>query len=384
MKPSGQLARKFVFFTDNLGSGGAQRQLCLLASEFQRFGHTVSVLTYNSDLGADGKFFLPWLDSNGITHVQLRMVPRWQRPIELRRTLAKLAPDAVLAFQEASSLYAEIAGLAGRRWGLVVSERNAFPGSQKGLSRVIRLFHGYADKVTTNSEANHNLIIQSWSWLRPKIQVIYNAVNMEYFKPETRIKVTPQTRDQRLHLVVLARYEEQKNINNVLEAILRLHSHTAINLRWYGGMRGDKTLLHEAEEFIEANSLGAEVKLLPPTLDPRQVYWDSDAVLLASWYEGCPNVICEAMSCGKPILASAVSDNPLIVEDGVSGFLFDPHSPEAIANSIIQFAALDPVRRHAMGMAGRRRAESLFDLKSCAQRYEELLVAAAHVRCKTI
>lgn len=42
-------------------------------------------------------------------------------------------------------------------------------------------------------------------------------------------------------------------------------------------------------------------------------------------------MICEAMAYGKPVLASAVSDNPRIVEDGVSGFLFDTSSPDAIA-----------------------------------------------------
>jgi glycosyltransferase involved in cell wall biosynthesis len=117
--------------------------------------------------------------------------------------------------------------------------------------------------------------------------------------------------------------------------------------------------------------------LLPATRDPRQAYWDSDAVLLASWYEGCPNVICEAMACGKPVLASAVSDNPLIVEDGVTGLLFDPRSPGDIAEAIEEFAAMSLERRHTMGVAGRRRAETFFDLDSCSRQYEELLASAS-------
>jgi glycosyltransferase involved in cell wall biosynthesis len=77
-----------------------------------------------------------------------------------------------------------------------------------------------------------------------------------------------------------------------------------------------------------------------------------------------------------------VSDNPLIVEDGVSGFLFDPHSPDAIAASISRLAELDFESRRAIGMAGRRRAESLFTPESCARRYEELLACAADARRK--
>lgn len=371
---------KLVLFTDNLGSGGAQRQLCLLALEFQRLGHSVSVLTYNAGTSDDADFFGPWLDSKGIPRHRIRPLRRWQRPFVLRRTLVKCAPDAVLAFQTAPSLYAELAGLGVRRWGLVVSERNAFPGSQRGPSRWVRLFHRVADSVTTNSQANRELMTLSWPWLGGRVQVIYNAVDLQHFQPVPQLELTPETHDGRLQLVVLARYERQKNVQNILEAVLFLRGRTATHLRWYGGTRADKTPLHEGEKFIQANKLARNVELLPATRDPRQAYWASDAVLLASWYEGCPNVICEAMACGKPVLASAVSDNPLIVEDGVSGFLFDPHSPEAIADAIARLAELDPERRRAMGAAGRQRAESLFALESCARRYEGLLVSAAHAR----
>jgi glycosyltransferase involved in cell wall biosynthesis len=374
---------KLVLFTDNLGSGGAQRQLCLLAFEFQRLGHTVSVLTYNSDLGEEGKFFLPWLDSRSIAHQQLRVVRRWQRPFELRRVLAATAPDAVLAFQEASSLYAELAGILGRRWGLVVSERTADPGSSQGLRSSLRLAHRWADYVAANSMANCTLIQSSFGCRRLDIQVIYNGVDFDYFMPDV---TQPVTRDfdgvRPLRLVVLASHQWNKNLRNVLKAILCLHGRMAVHLKWYGRTGEDKSPFQEGEQFIQANGLGAHVELLPPTRDPRQAYWDSDAVLLASWYEGCPNVICEAMACGKPVLASAVSDNPLIVEDGVSGFLFDPHSPDAIAASISRFAQLDLEHRRAMGTAGHQRAESLFALESCARRYEELLASASHERRK--
>ena len=368
---------KLVLFTDNLGSGGAQRQLCLLASAFQRFGHEVSVLTYNVPTGEDANFFGPSLDSSGIVQVRLRPVHRWQRPIELAQVLAHLAPDAVLAFQEAASLYAELAGLLGRRWGLVVSERSAVPGGQKGLSRWIRLFHGIADAVISNSEANRRLIIQSWPRLGSKTQVIYNAVDLQHFRPAARLAVAPATRDRRLQLVVMARHEREKNIQNVLEAMLLLRGRVAVCLRWHGGTRADKEPLQKARDFIRVNSLETEVELLPVTRDPRQAYWDSDAVLLASWYEGCPNVVCEAMACGRPVLVSAVSDNPLIVEDGVTGLLFDPGSPGDIAEAIRRFAAMSLERRHMMGVAGRRRAETLFDLGSCSKRYEELLAGAS-------
>ena len=61
---------------------------------------------------------------------------------------------------------------------------------------------------------------------------------------------------------------------------------------------------------------------------------EADIFCLPSLYEGYPNVICEAMACGLPVVCSNVCDNPLIVENGVGGFLFNPISEENIANAL--------------------------------------------------
>ena len=320
------------------------------------------------------------LDAEGIAVHQLRPVQRWRRPLELRRFLTKSAPDAVLAFQEAPSFYAELAGIVGRRWGLVVSERRAEPGSHRGVLGWIRIAHRWADAVTANSAANRALIRLSPGSRDLDVHVIYNAVNLKHFVPASIGLPIASPNLSPLRLVVLASHQRHKNLRNVLEAILHLRGQVAVQLGWYGGPRTDRAPLRDGEEFIRANGLGAEVALLPAIRDPRQAYWASDAVLLASFSEGCPNVICEAMACGKPVLASAVSDNPLIIEDGVSGFLLEPHSPAAIAASIAKFAQLSSERRQAMGAAGRRRAEALFDPEGCAKSYEALLAASAQKR----
>ena len=60
-------------------------------------------------------------------------------------------------------------------------------------------------------------------------------------------------------------------------------------------------------------------------------------LLLVFKWEGFPNVLCEAMSCGLPVLASDVSDVRHIMEDGVNGFLMNPTSPDDMAKTIIRY-----------------------------------------------
>lgn len=368
---------KLVLFTDNLGSGGAQSQLCLLAREFSKAGHEVLVLTYNSDSYAAGRFFEPHLASAGIPHQVLPAAFRGARPLALRRFLQECAPDAVLAFQEAPALYAELARLGwSPKWGLVVSERSAVPGSDSGWRAAIRAGHHAASYIVCNSETNRKLMEDSRVGLRGSIRTIYNAVDLDHFHPST--EAAKRQDDPRLRLAVLASYQPLKNLVKVLAAVrLLVGRGRAPRLDWYGGLR-DPSVLSEGRRYVQMYGLGEYVGLHDATTDAVSVCRSVDAVVLASLYEGCPNTVCEAMACGRPVLASRVCDIPLLVQEEQTGLLFDPRSPASIAGAIERFAQLPVATRNAWGEAARRRAERLFEPMRCADQYLTLLATSRH------
>jgi len=86
-----------------------------------------------------------------------------------------------------------------------------------------------------------------------------------------------------------------------------------------------------------------------------------------------PNVVCEALACGLPVLASDVGDNGLLVEDNVRGLLFDPRSPRQIADAIKRFAQFDGRRREMMARAARDFAVDRLALETCVAEYERML-----------
>jgi glycosyltransferase involved in cell wall biosynthesis len=75
------------------------------------------------------------------------------------------------------------------------------------------------------------------------------------------------------------------------------------------------------------------------------------------------------MACGRPVLASHVGDNAVLVKDGENGFLFDPESPEEIAESIQRFACLSMEEKERMGRRNRERAEQMFSPSVFVDRY---------------
>jgi glycosyltransferase involved in cell wall biosynthesis len=102
------------------------------------------------------------------------------------------------------------------------------------------------------------------------------------------------------------------------------------------------------------------------------VYAAADVVCQVSrWEEVFGYVIAEAMSCGRPMVATRVGGIPELVEDGKTGFVVERGDAAAIADGILKLVA-DPALRERMGTAAREAARAKFDLEQNVERIIEL------------
>lgn len=105
--------------------------------------------------------------------------------------------------------------------------------------------------------------------------------------------------------------------------------------------------------------------------DIATAYHKADAFCLPSYYEGTPNVVCEAMASGLPILCSDVCDNARYVENGVNGLLFNPHDIESIADSLIKFINARDNSILEMGKNSREKALANFSIDKFNAQWKE-------------
>ncbi len=84
--------------------------------------------------------------------------------------------------------------------------------------------------------------------------------------------------------------------------------------------------------------------------------------------DGLNVCVLDAMSCGKPVVASTVAGNALAVVDGVTGRLVSEQEPAALAAALTQLVD-DPAQRRDMGAAGRVRIEQTLGWPHLARRY---------------
>lgn len=361
---------KITMLVESLGSGGAERQICNLAVEMKRRGHDVQVVTY-----APGNFYAPLLEHAGVKHTFIGGSGTLQWLPRIRRFLRTNQQDVVLAFLESCASYAELAALPFRRWGLVVSERSAFQQLPKGSDRLRKWFHLLADAVTTNSHTNRLMLEALVPVLKSRIVTIYNAVDLDKFRPSNPVYNAGQVR-----LVTVARFNKQKNVLRAIEAIDLVRNQTngiLISVDWFGNTEDDARLWRSCMDIIKQRKLEDCFRVHEPTPDIISQYQQADAVWLPSLYEGLPNTVCEAMACGKPILMSAVCDAGNLVKEGENGFLFSPEDPSDIAEAIHKFASLTAPERRAMGERSRKMAEECFDMQKFADIYESVMYAAS-------
>jgi glycosyltransferase involved in cell wall biosynthesis len=106
----------------------------------------------------------------------------------------------------------------------------------------------------------------------------------------------------------------------------------------------------------------------------------ADVLVVPSRWEGFGLVALEAMRCGCAVVASRTGGLPEVVDDGVSGLLFEPGDASQLAALLAQ---PDAASWKAMGAAGRRRFEAHFGIERVGDELDALyrrLMAAAHRR----
>lgn len=85
------------------------------------------------------------------------------------------------------------------------------------------------------------------------------------------------------------------------------------------------------------------------------------ALINPSYHEGMSNVLLEAASTGRPVLASNIPGCVEAFEEGVSGYGFEARNVQSLVDTIIKFIKLPYEQKKAMGLAGRKKMEKEFD-----------------------
>jgi glycosyltransferase involved in cell wall biosynthesis len=369
MKP----VKRILLLIDSLGPGGAQRQMVELARLLRSRGFDVKLITYY-DIPFYKHLIQELLPVENIPNGK-KLLPRF---IHLVQSIRLYDPDVVISYLDTPNILACLTRLISGKYKVIVSERRYEPEFSLS-SRVKYQIYRLSASIITNSYKQAEYIKMHAYYLSDKISTIINTVDLNRFKP---VEYLANQQENISRVAVVSTVQARKNPINLIKAaaILRDHFQEKIIIHWFGkvlpeALRGKKgsSLFKEAITLIKDLHLESSFQFFEPVEDIERIYWSYDAICLASFSEGTPNAICEAMACGKPILASDICDNHLLVKENENGFLFDPADPASIAQAIHAFHMTDYKKRKLMAQNSRNMAVELFAENVFVEKYADLM-----------
>jgi glycosyltransferase involved in cell wall biosynthesis len=164
-----------------------------------------------------------------------------------------------------------------------------------------------------------------------------------------------------LKLVYVGRLVREKGLYEALHGLKLAHARgERAQLVLVGTGPEEARLRRLAEEL----GLAADVSFVKPAFGESKIKLlsDADVLILASYSEGLPYTLLEAMAAGTPAITTYVGAIPDVVTDGVHGLLVPPQDPEAIARAIGTLAA-DRNLLARMGAACRSRIAGRYSLE---------------------
>lgn len=199
------------------------------------------------------------------------------------------------------------------------------------------------------------LLSETFGYAPSRCHVVANGVNApteiqlnSSFPEDLR---TRETWPGLPRIVQVGSLERRKGVWVALEAA-ELMNRSGIRFNMW--LVGEGPLRGEVESVITARELGDVVRLSGQRADIHAIWQGADIALLASFREGMPLSLIEAMAHSVPCVATTVDGIPDLIESGREGRLVRPDDAAALAEALSLLVA-DERTRLGMGRAAREK-----------------------------
>ena len=138
---------------------------------------------------------------------------------------------------------------------------------------------------------------------------------------------------------------------------------------------GDGPLRTDLLDLARSVGIGDHVHFAGWQADIADLLQAIDVYVCSSDSEGMSNALLEAMAAARPIVATDVGDNAILLDQGRAGYLIPPASPEKLAAAISELLSR-PKNRDELAQAALRQAQG-FDFRRTVQAHERYYAALA-------
>lgn len=248
----------------------------------------------------------------------------------------------------------------------VIPPRSRWSIFRWGKTLLCRLLFPVVDRFICVSSTSKDDFCRAYGIDAGRVLVVYNGV-----KPVPA--GLPGKRGPLTYIGCAARLDSDKGLEYLIEAAAELLGRRKDLKLFIAGEGGEKKRLVRA---AASYGISGSVVFAGYIRDKASLYGSMDIFVLPSLHESMPLTVLEAMSAGKPVVATAVGGIPEAVEDKVTGILVRPKDAASLVRAIGSLLD-DPGRAAQMGARGKARYEEKFSfdlmIKGTARVYAGIL-----------
>lgn len=340
---------RILYLVGQLGPGGLERQLVGLLEVMNRGECSPLVVVWNFQ--GNDTYVRP-IQKLGVEVVAL---PRNLSPFGKLWQFGQLAKELNPEVIHSYSFYTNFAAY----WGGLLTGAVAVGALQSDfitekkvsgvvLGRLSALFPKV--HISNNSLAAENVRKAVGIFLPKKVVVVRNGLDLKIFRN------CDFPTFQKVSILAVGSLLPVKRWDRLLRASAELKR---MGYDFVVRLVGGGPLRSSLEEQAQSLGLVDSFEFLGHRSDIPALLADSLFLVHTSDREGCPNVITEAMACGRAVVATNVGEVPMLIEDGKTGYVVGRDEPENLINRM-KILIIDQELCRRMGKAGRFKAEKEF------------------------
>jgi len=373
--------RLLYLMTEPFGVGGVQSDILTLTEVLTQRGHTVHVASTPGvlldELIARGARYLE-IDFRFDGPARFWRASRQLRAAILREGIELLAPQSVRStlvsyFALRCLPFGYRVARTGGRLPIVTTIHNIHNPAHFRYAG--HLLNRCSDFVIFESHYERNRLLASGLGAQKSI-VIHSGIDTDRFVPRPRSRELMQhyglDAERNRIFGIVARLSEEKGHVYLIQAFARV-SAALPEARLL--VIGDGPLLDAVKTQTRDAGLDGRVIFTGLQRNIPEYLALLDVFVLSSTRESFPLAAREAMAAGRPVIAPRIGGCPEVVEDGVTGYLFESRNVDELADRMMRLVEKENCQR--LGQAARSRVERLFSRRQWIDGDEEVYLRFA-------
>lgn len=305
---------KLLIFINTLQTGGAERVVSLLLNHLNHdFEIHLALYSRMIDYSIPADIRVLDLEQPLEQHKLLRFLKLPRISLQLYRYCKKNNIQKSVAFlYRPCYINAMMKTIWGYRGKVIMCEGTHQTTMQESHSAIYRMFSKFmvmfsyrrADLILANSYAIQTDLVENFR-IKTPVRVIYNPVDLQFIKDHAREEPGFVFQEGVFHFITVGNLRKEKNQLLLIQAFFVLKN-LPCKLLIVGAGVMDNVLRQKVTD------LGLEDKVIFCGFDknPFKFVSRSDCFVLSSDVEGFPNVLIEALTCGRPVISTDCSSGP--------------------------------------------------------------------------